>query len=181
MQVFKCPDNGPGIDTGPLGSDDKPTGVIHYDINAHLVTYPFPVSDDHPGHSIASVRYPASTIMILEGIRAASTGAANSELRKLEWGYQGGHAIDLNGDGFADDGGNLDAAGANIAALCHQGIGSVWGQVGRLRGHRNGANYGFNDGHVKYYKGDASCVVWDRTDLGGVPKNESGNSLTYIP
>ena len=181
VQIFKCPSNGTGVDTGPLGDDSKPTGILNYAINAHLVTYPFAVTDAHPGHNLASLRYPASTILMVEAVRAASTGAANSELRSLEWGYQGGHAIELNGDGFADDGGTDDTAGANINALCHQGVGTVWGQIARLRGHRGGANYSFTDGHAKFYQGNASCVVWDRTDVGGVPKNESGTSLTYIP
>jgi prepilin-type N-terminal cleavage/methylation domain-containing protein/prepilin-type processing-associated H-X9-DG protein len=48
-----------------------------------------------------------------------------------------------------------------------------------LQRHTGGANYGFADGHVKFYQGKASCVVWDRN--GNPPNNESGNSLTYFP
>jgi prepilin-type processing-associated H-X9-DG protein len=183
VQIFKCPSTGDGIDTGPLGDDSKPTGTLNYAINAHLGTYPASnvEPDAHPGHQLAAVRFPASTILLVEAVRAASTGAANSELRELEWGYQGGHAIELNGDGFADDGGTDDTAGANISALCHQGVGTVWSDIPPMRHHRGGANYALADGHVKFYQGDASCVVWDRTNVGGVPKNESGSSLTYIP
>lgn len=189
VQIFKCPTTGPGVDTGPLGNDSKPTGTLNYAINAHLATYPTQIADPgynqptdaHPGHQLAAVRYPASTILLVEAVRAASTGAANSELRTLEWGYQGGHATELNGDGQADTGATDDTAGANINALCHQGVGTVWGATAPMRHHRGGANYAFTDGHAKFYQGDASCAVWDRSNVGGVPKNESGSSITYIP
>lgn len=48
-----------------------------------------------------------------------------------------------------------------------------------LQRHVGGSNYGFADGHVKFYVVQATCVVWDRT--GTPPKNESGSTLTYFP
>ena len=91
VQIFKCPDNDKGVDTGSGGDDAKPTGVLNYAINAHLAQMPSNVdsstNDKHKGYTLAAVRYPSSTILLVESVRASSTGSANSEMRTLEWGY----------------------------------------------------------------------------------------------
>jgi len=178
VQVFRCPSNGKGVDTDSTGDDSKPTGSVNYALNAHLS-----MRDGGEDNGLAKVRYPAITILLSETSRAASTGAINCELNWLEWGWQGGHAHKLNGDNNADSGWDSGTYGqaAVRQALCKQGTGEEWGQSARLRAHKKGANYAFIDGHAKFYQGDASCVIWDATQVNGIPNNQSGNSLTYIP
>jgi len=175
VQVFTCPSN----DIGDAGQrtkdvdDSAATGPVHYALNAHLD------AREQSTSNLARVRFPAVTILLFESSRGGSTGETGAET-DAEWGYNGGHAHQLNGDGNA--GAGWDSTYDNpIQTLCHQGSHSQWGQSDRLRAHKGGANYAFVDGHSKWYNGEASCVVWDRTNNGGVPRNESGSTMTYIP
>jgi len=176
-QVFKCPSNDIGVETQadpPDGHDDQaPTGAVNFSMNSHLN------AREQAAVGLAKVRFPAVTILLSESSKASSTGESSCET-DAEWGWNGGHAHQLNGDGNA--GAGWDTTYDNpINTLCHQGQHQQWGQSDRLRAHKGGANYAFADGHSKWYGGDASCVVWNRTNNGGVPQNESGATMTYIP
>jgi prepilin-type N-terminal cleavage/methylation domain-containing protein/prepilin-type processing-associated H-X9-DG protein len=176
-QIFKCPSNGDGVETQanpPDGGDDQaPTGAVNYSMNSRL-------NGKAATTPIASMRFPAVTILLAESSKASSTGESSCDTDN-EWGWNGGHAHQLNGDGNFGPSGNVDTNYTNINALCHQGGHAQWGQSDRLRAHKGGANYAFGDGHSKWYQGDASCVIWDRANVGGTPRNESGGTITYIP
>jgi len=177
VQVFKCPSNDIGVETQadpPDGHDDSaPTGSVNYSMNSHLN------AREQSAVSQAKVRFPAVCVLLSESSKASSTGESSCET-DAEWGWNGGHAHQLNGDGNV--GAGWDSTYDNsIQALCKTGSHSQWGQSDRLRAHKGGANYAFVDGHSKWYGGDASCVVWDRTNVGGVARNESGSTMSYIP
>jgi len=165
VQVFKCPDVGDGIETQanpPDGHDDSaPTGATNYYMNAYLAGRDI---GNRAGRKLAQVRYPAVTILIGETTSAASTGAVFCEIDWMEWGWQGGHAHKLNGDGNAGSGNGPNYP--NYNALCHQGVGSEWGTPASLRRHKGGANYAMSDGHSKFFQGDASCAVWNSAQKG---------------
>ena len=180
-QIFRCPSNDTGVwpnacDDGSRCDDSKATGANDYAMNGHLNKV-----DGGASSSQAVMRFPATTILLAEVSKANSTGETTSEVRWIEWGYNGGHARQLNGDNNADTGWDFNTYGTQVDTLCKQGTGSAWGQSVRLRGHKGGSNYAFGDGHSKWYNGNATCVIWDHTPVGGVPRNESGSTLTYIP
>ncbi len=184
VQIFRCPSTGDGPAQENAGTDDSDvTGAVAYGLNAHL-------SGRDPGdpllsRNLAGVRFPATCIMLAEVSRANSTGETTCEVNWLEWGYNGGHDRQLNGDNNAGNAGwdGNDGGGykTNYNALCHQGTGTYWGNTAALRHHKGGANYAFVDGHSKWYTGDASCVVWDTQLVGGVQGNQTGRSMSYIP
>lgn len=178
IQVFQCPSNDIG-DSGQrtAGVDDSAaTGAVHYALNGHLSH-----RDNGVGTNMSSVRFPAITIMLAESSRGSSTGETTADLQWMEWGYNGGHMHQLNGDGNLNSTWDANDNGNQVNALCKTGSHSQWGQSDRLRAHKGGANYAFVDGHSKWYQGDATCVVWSRTTNGGIPQNESGSTITYIP
>jgi len=177
IQVFKCPSNDTGVETNATpndgGDDQAPTGAVNYSMNSHLN------AREQSTSNIARVRFPAVTILLAESSKASSTGESSCET-DAEWGWNGGHMHQLNGDNNV--GAGWDAPYSNSQdKLCHTGVHTQWGQSDRLRAHKGGANYAFVDGHSKWYGGDASCVIWDRTTSGGVPRNESGATMTYRP
>lgn len=176
IQVFRCPTANDGQDTSSAGDDSKMTGASNYAMNGRLTGRD---QNSRAGLKIASVRYPAVTIMVVEADHRAGRGSVTSEVNWMEWGWQGGHSEKLNGDNHADAGWDQNDYKSRYTALCKQGTGSAWGAVAPLRRHRGGSNYAFADGHSKFYTGDASCVVWDVT--GSPARNESGGTMTYIP
>ncbi len=173
-QVFKCPSNDTGVNIDAGGDDSKPTGAVNYSLNSRLD------AREGSASSLAKLRFPAVTVLLSESSKASSTGESSCE-SSMEWGWNGGHAHQLNGDNNADPGWDGNTYGTKVDALCKTGTHSQWGQSDRLRAHKGGANYAFGDGHSKWYNGNATCVVWDRTNVGGVPRNESGGTITYIP
>jgi len=181
-QIFHCPSQGDGADTSAAqsghGDDDQgPTGAVNYALNGHISK-----RDQNGDNTLAQIRFPAVFVLLAESSKGSSTGETTSEVNWMEWGWNGGHVHQLNGDGSADSGWDGNDAGgyrSKVDAMCHQGTHVQWGQPDRLRAHKGGANYGFGDGHSKWYAGDASCVIWDRT--GTIPRNESGGTMTYLP
>jgi prepilin-type N-terminal cleavage/methylation domain-containing protein/prepilin-type processing-associated H-X9-DG protein len=180
IQVFKCTSAPDGDDhaAGLNGDDSWRTGATQYFINRRLAGYERQTTY---AQKIAAMSFPAATIMIGEGSASASTGSVSDE--RGGWGWTNGHAADLNGTGAAganndwNDANSIPANHANRGTLCKQGQRDdevTWGgSTAPLRRHKGGANYAFGDGHVKWYNGDASCVVWDQT------VRKTGNSLTY--
>ena len=130
--------------------------------------------------------------MLVENSSQGSGGSENNE--KNGWGWDDGHHKILNGNGgpdtsdTGDDAKDIAANYAEYTALCNNGDKkdrAQWsggGAIAPLRRHKNGANYGFGDGHAKWFSGPSSCVVWDGSlDGSGVPKVRSGQTLTYFP
>lgn len=176
IQIFHCPSTGDGQNRSAGDNSDSPTGATNYALNGHLSK-----RDGNAGNGLATVRFPAVTILLAENHRVGASGETTSELGWMEWGYNGGHASELNGDNNADTGWDSNTYGTEVDKLCHTGNGTSWGATAALRKHKGGANYNFVDGHSKWYNGNATCVVWDRTDTGSGPRNESGATMTYIP
>jgi len=180
IQVFKCPTPSEGDDhnAGPEGDDSWRTGATQYFINRRLAGYERTFDQSK---KIAAMGFPAATIMIGEGSASASCGTVSDE--RGGWGWTNGHAADLNGthaiapNNDWNDAVSIPANHNNRGNLCKTGDRDdevTWGgSRAPLRRHKGGANYGFGDGHVKWYSGDASCVVWDQT------VRKTGNSLTY--
>jgi len=180
VQIFQCPSNDVGnTDQRTKDVDDSAgTGAVHYALNGHLSH-----RDNGVGTSSSMVRFPAVTILLAENSRAGSTGSTTADVQWMEWGYNQGHPKQLNGDAGLLNTWDSTDNGNQLNKLCHQGENNPtqWNQISRLRGHKGGGNYAFVDGHSKWYQGTASCVVWDRASVGGVPRNESGSTMTYIP
>jgi prepilin-type N-terminal cleavage/methylation domain-containing protein/prepilin-type processing-associated H-X9-DG protein len=177
-QIFRCPSNDTGDPSEREVADDdsRATGAVNYSMNARL-------NSKAQTTALAGMRFPAVTILLAESSRGSSTGESSCDTDN-EWGWNGGHAHQLNGDNNFGASGNVDTNYTNINSLCKGGPNathSQWGQSDRLRAHKGGANYAFGDGHSKWAQGDASCVVWDRGLQGGIPRNESGSTMTYIP
>jgi prepilin-type N-terminal cleavage/methylation domain-containing protein/prepilin-type processing-associated H-X9-DG protein len=179
VQIFQCPSNSEGPNRSASTNDSDATGAVHYALNGHLSLRDGNASTQN----LASVRFPAVTILLAENSKAGSTGETTADVQWMEWGYNQGHPKQLNGDAGLLNTWDANDNGNQINALCHQGENNTqqWGQTSRLRAHKGGGNYAFVDGHSKWYQGTASCVVWDRGNVGGVPRNESGSTITYIP
>jgi len=191
-QVFKCPSSGDvWADTNPGSDDSNHTGASNYAINCRLTgrddNLGPAVGNTYPNAKLAQIRFPASTIMLVETWDFSDEHPYVADLNWLEWGWQGGYAHLLNGDGNADSG--WDANGYNTPAqqlaLCKQNDGThqTWGAIPPATRHRGGSNFAFTDGHSKFFTGNGSCQVWDRTGVGtpSGPRNESGQVISFIP
>ena len=81
-----------------------------------------------------------------------------------------------------DDAQAPDWTTANQTALCTQGNKrdeADGNSVAPLRRHKDGANYGFADGHVKFLAAPATCRVYDGKFINGVRNNRTGSFPTY--
>lgn len=171
-QVFKCPDasDGPAASNSNTSGSDE-TGGNDYMINKELSGDPEPGawtnSGFHP-QKLSALQFPAVTILVAEATYEGSTGAMGHEFDG--WGWQNGHEANLN------NGTQNDTWGLNPAQLCKEGDQKDYvndSGPAPLRRHKNGSNYAFSDGHVKWYQGDATCVVWDQN------KWHTGSFITY--
>lgn len=91
----------------------------------------------------------------------------------------------LNPDGTYSVNGSV----ISLSDLCNNnptthGLGDDWASYdynppAPLARHTGGSNYSFVDGHVKFYQGKQTCVVWDNS--GTPPMNHSGSTMTYFP
>jgi len=141
-QIFHCPDTfGPGNDWSNPGKDNTDwTGTTNYAINGRLA-----------GHSwnswtvpakLSSIQWPAMAILIAEDGTQTSTGATtadNNNDGSGEWGWSGDQKAALIAD-----------AGSNAVP-------------GPRVHHKGGANYGFSDGHAKWYGGASMGLKLDGT------------------
>jgi len=187
--IFICPSSpgGPDHDAdNPSNHDDWRTGEQHYFINKSISGDPFAGAwgSSFVGQKQASLNFAAVTIMIGEGPNGSQTGAHSH--RYDGWGYTDGGLNEINGgnsgDPWTDNNGTSNNALAicsshnnNQADLLDRSDSSGWGQKNPTpaRRHKGGANWGFADGHVKWYPGDAMCVVYD------VTKNNNGTAPTF--
>ncbi len=174
-QVFKCPSATPGPDAQNAGADSSArTGAIQYYMNKQLTGDPIQqVSGWVSGfkaQKLASCNFAAATILAADDVTGASTGSISHEFDG--WGWADGHAHLINGDNYQGD----PWTDGDMQKLCTTGNRldhSTWSGVAALRRHKDGGNYVFVDGHAKWYKADATCVVWDRS------KWLTGQTITY--
>lgn len=183
--VFLCPSAVHGSASGQWGdnsctTDDCPTGVIDYAINARISGDTGSLDDgqQHATLNEAAVEFPAVTILLSEASSHDSDGAASSD--ENEWGWEGRHVDKLNGDGWV--GGSEPAAKTS----------DNWIEPGLkppLWRHTDGANYAFCDGHVKWYNASGLgglpgyIATEDSVARSGVgtPANLNGGKITYCP
>ena len=176
VQVFRCPSAVEGTERGPTNDSSSRTGAVQFSMNKNLAGDPFygepGNGSQFPPRTQAYLNFPAVSILITESVGGGSTG--NISHRYDGWGWSDGHLNQLNGDNSGDPwSGNAVAIcvtkNNNAATLKDRSVGGI----APLRRHRDGGNIGFSDGHSKWYKGDATCVVHDNT------KNSTGGTITY--
>jgi len=190
VQVFKCPSAPDGDDKNGTaaqgGNNGWRSGMVQYAVNMRVCGYWG--NDGNGGNTkpikIASLAWPAATILLRDSTGGASGGAVGDE--RSGWNYDDGHNRMLNGDnatganGDWDDNVNVvqnDNIRTNLCNVGNKNDAVVWASSNpaALRRHKGGANYAFCDGHVKWVSGSASCVVWDRK------LNRTGGTPTYFP
>jgi prepilin-type N-terminal cleavage/methylation domain-containing protein/prepilin-type processing-associated H-X9-DG protein len=183
-QIFRCTSAMDGDDnasTDPGNIDEWRTGSIQYYLNRRLAGW----ADGQPSAKLAVATWPASMVMLGEASASASTGAITDD--RGGWGWTDGHHLMQGGDGAGPINGDwndnvaVPANHANRQQICQSGNGkdyATWaggGPVTPGRRHKGGANYTFVDGHAKWYKSQATCVVWDAT------RNRTGTDITFLP
>jgi len=191
VQVFLCPSSPGGPDhdaTDPANHTDWRIGATNYAMNKQLTGDPFyndPAGNLNFGpQKQAALNFSAVTIMLLEAPDGAQVGAITHQWDG--WGYTDGHLNEVNGgnsgDPWTGNGYQLCTSRNNNKADLldrsdsSKNVNGGWngGSPTPGRRHRDGMNYVFSDGHAKWYKADATCVIFDKT------KWETGSSMTYM-
>jgi prepilin-type N-terminal cleavage/methylation domain-containing protein/prepilin-type processing-associated H-X9-DG protein len=180
--VFHCPDTyGPGGGYGS-GDNSNTSGVLNYCLNSRLDGKSW---DSWVAPSkLASISWPAMAIMISENGVSGSTGATRSDSCCAQGAYYPGtNCYDCDGEGNGEWGWSGDATQALYQEATSTTI------PGPLTTHDNGANYGFTDGHAKWYSatsmGQQGTAPWSTTSSAAqeaaVDKllDHSGNHPTY--
>lgn len=173
-QIFKCPSASDAPDANNSGADDTArTGACQYFINKQLTGDPIDLGwiSGFAPQKLAACQFPAVTVLVGEADIGNSGGDMGHEYDG--WGWEDGHQHNINGNGTADPW-NESANGR--ATTCRQGDKldySVGSGIAGARKHNDGGNYSFVDGHVKWYKAEATCVIWDRS------KSLTGQYFTY--
>ncbi len=188
-QIFHCPSANEGIDKDNKGAvnSDK-TGTTTYAINNRMTgRWGQQLWGSHDMVKQSALAFSASTIMIAETSSQGSGGSENTEI--CGWGWSDGHNKQMNGGNAlspsfdsCDDNQGPAWTTANQAKLCTQGDKkdeADGNSIAPLRRHKDGANYGFADGHVKFLPAPASCRVYDGTIINGVRNNRTGTFPTY--
>ena len=191
-QIFHCPTAADGQQLDATNVNSDATGATTYAVNNRLTgRWGQTLWGGHDMIKLAGMSWPATTIMVVENSSQGSGGSENNE--KNGWGWDDGHQRLLNGSDVAnatdtgDDNADIITNYKNYNSLCNTGNQkdeAQWsggGAPAPLRRHKNGANYGFGDGHAKWYSGPASCVVWDGSNVNGTPRCRTGQSITYFP
>jgi len=182
VQVFRCPSKDDGPDFNNAGTDSSGrTSATQYFINKQLTGDPQVGGWSGPtaGSSFhqqkqASLQWPAVTIMVGESTVGASTGSMGHEFDG--WGWEDGHRpLYDNGCGNCADTWNYKAGYNKLCSTAGTPFNdhSLGSGVPALWIHNEGANYGFADGHVKWYKATNACAVWN------VNTFRTGNAITY--
>ena len=190
-QIFHCPSAQDGADKDNKNAvNSDRTGATTYAVNNRLTgRWGQSLWGEASQIKLAAMSFPATTILIVENSSQGSGGSEGNE--KNGWGWEDGHSKILNGGNAtnASDTGNdnndIASNYAKYTALCNVGDKkdeADWSGPAPARRHKGGGNYGFGDGHAKWFNGQASCVVWDgKKDASGTPNCRSGATLTYFP
>jgi len=187
VAIFHCPSAADGPSSNNTGVDDgATTGAVQFFINKDLSGDEFPGplewNSGFKPQKQASLSFPAVTVMIGENEAGGSTGGMTQ--RFDGWGYADGELNLLNGDNNGEPDNTKDwgtGNEANYLNFCTNKNNGKATMTDRTTGkappafrrHKNGANYGFADGHTKWYSGDATCVVFDTRT------NNTGSTMTY--
>jgi len=136
--IFHCPDTfGPGNDwSNPGKTNSCWTGTLNYAINGRLAGHSWNAWESST--KLASIQWPATAILICEDGGQTSTGATSADNNNDgsgEWGWSGDQKAAL----FSDAGSNA-VPGPRVH-------------------HKGGSNYGFTDGHAKWYSGQAMGII----------------------
>ena len=168
--ILHCPDAAPGWDANNPGKNNgDATGHSQYGMNRKL-TGPW----DNPtvALNISQLKFPASTIMATENSAEGSGGSEGDE--GGGWGWDNGYCQLTGNPGTVYTGcpacGNTD--GMDVSGN---------GNTAPLLRHNGGSQFLFSDGHVKWYKAEATCVVTNTTLVNGIPQNRTGNTITFWP
>ncbi len=183
VAIFRCPDapRGPDLVTGSNGqtgfgtTDIGADGSTGYSINARISGNDG-LEDDNIIHSPlgdGALSFAASTILITESSGNCSDGCSSSD--ENEWGWEGRHIDKLYGDGW-DSG--TEPGGSFI------GTGKP-----PLTRHTGGANYGFADGHAKFFSAGYMGMVnvtptttnAQAESAASVVADPTGQHATYCP
>jgi len=167
--IFHCPDEfGPGPDYNNTGADNSGiTGTLNYAINGRLSGHSW--NGWHQTAKLSAIQWPATAILISEDCAYSSTAgvrADNNNDGSGEWGWTGDQK----------------------QALVIQAYTNA--QPGPLAMHNGGSNYGFTDGHAKWFSGTAMGLLPNTmlypVPTAGVQEREvdkildhSGNHVTF--
>jgi len=159
-QIFQCPDNfGPGVGYSWGGGTDNsaPTGVTNYALSARLSGKSWDSWDQ--GSKLAAIQWPASAIMVCEDGTNSSTGATSSDSCCAPGAYySGSNCYDCDNSGCGEWGWSGDQAQALLGDSWSLNQGTA-GVAAPRTVHKGGSNYGFTDGHAKWYSGTAMGLL----------------------
>jgi len=189
--VFQCPDNyGPGVayNGGWNNDNSSPTGVLNYALSARLSGKSW--DSWGQGSKLASISWPAQAIMVCEDGTNSSTGATSSDsCCKAGAYYSGSNCYDCDNSGCGEWGWSGDQAQALVGDSTSLNQGSMGVAAPRTL-HKGGSNYGFTDGHAKWFSGTAMGLLPGTMDYpvpgGGAQEQQvdrlldhSGNHATF--
>jgi len=160
-QVFQCPDAygpGYGYDGGWNGDNSSPTGVLNYALSARLSGKSW--DSWQQGTKMAQISWPANAIMVAHDGTNTSTGGTSSDSCCAPGAYYpGGNCYDCDNQGCGEWGWSGDQAQALLgdSAALNQGV-PVGTNAPRTL-HKGGSNYGFTDGHAKWFSGTSMGLL----------------------
>jgi len=199
VQVFICPSSpgGPDHDQDTTSNhDDWRVGTSHFFMNKQISGDPFVGTwgSGFPPQKQASLNFSAVTVLLGEAPNGDKAGNILHEydgytvgadqhgfLQVVNGGHNGGDAGDpwsTNAYGICSskNNGNADLKDPSDSAGDWNG-----GNPAPARRHKGGANYAFADGHTKWYKAEAMCVVYDRArwQTGQTPTFKKGGGQDF--
>jgi prepilin-type N-terminal cleavage/methylation domain-containing protein/prepilin-type processing-associated H-X9-DG protein len=180
-QIFQCPDNygpGQGYTWGGGNDNSDPSGVLNYALNSRLDGRSWD-SWEAPS-KLAAITWPAQAILISEDGVNSSTGGTRSDSCCAPGAYySGSNCYDCDSWNTGEWGWSGDAAQA-LYVEAYTG-----NAPGPLSTHNGGSNYGFTDGHAKWFSAtsmgqiSASASQAQKEAAVDAVLDHSGNHATY--